>query len=80
VTGHTDRVGSDAANQKLSEARANAVKSYLQGKGLSGVAAVGAGESQPVTTACSDKQPKAKLAACLAPDRRVVVDIAGTGK
>ena len=80
VTGHTDRMGSDAANQKLSEARANAVKSYLEGKGLGGVAAVGAGESQPVTTACSDKQPKAKLATCLAPDRRVVVDVAGTGK
>lgn len=80
VTGHTDRIGSDKGNQKLSEARANAVKTYLQSKGLTGIEAVGAGKSQPVTTNCSDKQAKAKLAACLAPDRRVVVEVQGTGK
>jgi OmpA-OmpF porin, OOP family len=83
VTGHTDRIGSDAANQKLSEARAAAVKSYLQGKGVGSAnfAAVGAGESQPLAGVdCSDKLAKAKLAACLAPNRRVVVEVQGTGK
>lgn len=83
VTGHTDRIGSDAANQKLSESRAAAVKGYLQGKGVNAAdfAAVGAGESQPLAgVTCSDKLPKAKLAACLAPNRRVVVEVQGTGK
>ncbi len=83
VTGHTDRIGSDAANQKLSEQRAGAVKSYLQGKGVNAASfnAVGAGESQPLAgVTCADKLPKAKLAACLAPNRRVVIDLQGTGK
>lgn len=34
VTGHTDSVGSDAVNQRLSEQRANSVGSYLIGQGL----------------------------------------------
>ncbi len=34
VSGHTDSIGSDAANQTLSEARANAVGDYLIGQGL----------------------------------------------
>lgn len=83
VTGHTDRIGSDAANQKLSEARAASVKSYLQSKGVNSAdfAAVGAGESQPLASVvCADNQAKAKLAACLAPNRRVVVEVQGTGK
>ena len=34
VSGHTDSIGSDAANQTLSERRANAVSSYLIGQGV----------------------------------------------
>jgi len=50
INGHTDNVGSDAYNQKLSEARAAAVKAYLAGKGLSEAAmsTAGYGESKPV--------------------------------
>lgn len=51
VTGHTDSVGSDAYNQKLSEKRANSVVQYLVESGVphaSFVSVVGAGESQPV--------------------------------
>jgi OOP family OmpA-OmpF porin len=80
VTGHTDRIGTDKGNMKLSEDRANAVKGYLQGKGLTGVEAVGVGKTQSTGVTCADKQPKAKLAACLAPDRRVVIDVQGVGK
>jgi OOP family OmpA-OmpF porin len=52
ATGHTDSVGSDAYNQKLSERRAMAVKEYLVSKGIpaSKITTIGKGESQPVAT------------------------------
>ena len=52
ATGHTDSVGTDAYNQKLSERRAAAVKDYLVSKGIPAakVTTVGKGESQPVAT------------------------------
>ena len=51
VSGHTDSVGSDAYNQKLSEKRAHSVTEYLIGAGVprsNFVSVVGAGESHPV--------------------------------
>ncbi|MNK93507.1 Outer membrane porin F precursor [compost metagenome] len=51
VTGHTDSVGSDAYNQKLSDKRAHSVVEYLIQEGVprsSFVSVAGAGESQPV--------------------------------
>ena len=50
VVGHTDSVGSDAYNQRLSLARANSVKSYLVSKGMVSerIRTEGRGESQPV--------------------------------
>ena len=74
VTGHTDRIGSDAYNQKLSERRANAVKKYLADHGIDGarIKSAGRGESEPVVE-CKDKNRKA-LIECLAPNRRVIVD------
>lgn len=51
VTGHTDSVGSNAYNQRLSEKRANSVVNYLVESGVpraSFVSVAGAGESQPV--------------------------------
>ncbi len=48
VTGYTDSTGPAAYNQKLSERRANTVKSYLEGKGVNGVTATGAGEANPI--------------------------------
>jgi outer membrane protein OmpA-like peptidoglycan-associated protein len=52
VAGHTDSVGTDAYNQKLSEQRANTVASYLQSRGLNRerFIVVGAGESRPVAS------------------------------
>jgi OOP family OmpA-OmpF porin len=52
ATGHTDNVGTDAYNQKLSERRAAAVKEYLVSKGIatSKITTLGKGESQPVAT------------------------------
>ncbi|WP_223463184.1 MULTISPECIES: OmpA family protein [unclassified Pseudomonas] len=51
VTGHTDSVGSDTYNQKLSDKRAHSVVEYLVEQGVprsNFVSVVGAGESQPV--------------------------------
>lgn len=50
IDGHTDNVGADNFNQKLSESRAAAVKSYLVKKGIdaSRLVATGYGETQPV--------------------------------
>ncbi|HEY0768897.1 MAG TPA: OmpA family protein [Sphingobacteriaceae bacterium] len=52
LAGHTDNVGSDAANLKLSKDRAESVKAYLvsQGANPSRIEATGYGESQPIAT------------------------------
>ena len=52
IIGHTDSVGSDAANQKLSEGRAAAVREDLIKRGIdeARIEAEGRGESQPVDT------------------------------
>jgi outer membrane protein OmpA-like peptidoglycan-associated protein len=53
IAGHTDAVGSPTYNQKLSEARAQAVKDYLCRKyaiAAGRLATVGHGESRPVAT------------------------------
>lgn len=82
AVGHTDRIGSDKYNQKLSEKRAEAVKAYLVGKGVepNRIYTEGKGEKQPVTgDKCgkSDKKSK-KLIECLQPDRRVEIEVIGT--
>ena len=50
--GHTDSVGKDAANQKLSEGRANAVRDDLIERGVAPerIEAIGYGESRPIDT------------------------------
>ena len=50
IDGHTDNVGKDDYNQKLSEDRANSVKAYLVSKGISAdrITATGHGESMPI--------------------------------
>ena len=75
ITGHTDRIGSDQYNQKLSQRRADAVKEYLVSKGIDAnrLHSVGKGESEPVAE-CSDARRKA-LIQCLQPNRRVVLEI-----
>ena len=57
VSGHTDSVGSDAANQTLSERRANAVSGYLIGQGLQRerFEVVGMGERYPIASNDSDQ-------------------------
>jgi OmpA-OmpF porin, OOP family len=73
VTGHTDRIGSDKYNQKLSEQRANIIKQHLVSHGIDAdrIRAVGKGESQPVAD-CKGVKGK-KLIECLEPNRRVEI-------
>ncbi|MEO5703265.1 MAG: OmpA family protein [Gammaproteobacteria bacterium] len=81
ATGHTDRIGSEAYNQRLSERRVAAVKRYMVDKGVAAdrIDTAARGESEPVV-ACEDvggaenRRNKA-LIKCLAPNRRVEVEV-----
>jgi OOP family OmpA-OmpF porin len=82
VEGNTDRLGSDSYNMKLSQERADAVKSYLvSSAGIEArkITSVGRGETNPVTKPgdCKGNKPTPKLIACLQPDRRVDVEVTG---
>ncbi len=78
VTGHTDRIGSDSYNQKLSERRAKQVASYMAAQGVDAsiITAVGKGESEPVVQ-CPGKTSK-KVISCLQPNRRVEIKAEGS--
>jgi OOP family OmpA-OmpF porin len=84
ATGHADRIGKDDANQKLSEARAQAVKDYLNGKvATQNIEVAGKGEAEPVTGAACERlgpeqRKNRKLVECLQPDRRVEIEVFGT--
>src|SRR6266850_2039048 len=79
VNGHADRLGSAQYNQRLSERRAEAVRAYLVSKGVdaSQVETFGFGKTMPEKS-CPDQKDRAAVIACLAPNRRVVVEIQGT--
>ena len=81
VTGHTDRIGTQQYNQRLSERRADAVRDYLVSKGVpkDRIETLGMGKTQPVPgVVCNQKNMK-ELIACLAPNRRVEVEVKGEG-
>lgn len=77
IVGHTDRVGSDASNMRLSIARANTVKQYLVSQGIDGsvIRTSGMGESQPVVFCNGSATPA--VVACLMPNRRIEVSVNG---
>jgi OmpA-OmpF porin, OOP family len=77
VIGHTDRIGSAAYNQKLSERRAESVMHYLISKGVPSevISARGAGKTQPVTGSKCNALRGSSLKACLGPDRRVEIEV-----
>jgi outer membrane protein OmpA-like peptidoglycan-associated protein len=56
IIGHTDNTGSDAINDPLSVARANATRDYLVGRGVSAqrISTAGRGEREPVASNDSD--------------------------
>ena len=72
AVGHTDSIGSDAYNQRLSVRRAEAVKAFLVSKGIerNRVYTEGKGEKQPVADNRT-KEGRAK-------NRRVEIEVVGT--
>ncbi len=78
IVGYTDRIGTVAYNQKLSERRADAMAQYLIGKGVPAdkISASGLGEKNP-TAQCTSLRG-ARLIACLQPDRYAEVNVSGT--
>lgn len=80
AVGHTDSVGSDAYNQKLSVRRSEAVKAYLVSKGIEAnrVYTEGKGEKQPIAPnklANGKDNPEGR-----AKNRRVEIEVVGTRK
>ncbi|MGE7137653.1 OmpA family protein [Luteibacter sp. NPDC031894] len=75
VTGYTDRLGTHAYNQPLSERRARAVMEALVADGVprTKILAEGLGEKDPVKECPAGAH--AELVACLAPNRRVEVRV-----
>ncbi|VXB35853.1 conserved exported hypothetical protein [Luteimonas sp. 9C] len=75
VIGHSDRIGNRQANLRLSNRRADAVRSYLVEHGVPAdrITAVGRGDVEPVAE-CGSERGQA-LIACLAPNRRVEVRV-----
>jgi len=83
VIGHTDRLGKEAYNQRLSTRRAEAVKAYLVESAAipaDKINATGVDGSDPVTKPddCKGRKETKELKACLQPDRRVDVEVSGT--
>ncbi len=81
VRGYTDRIGPVAHNMRLSQRRADTVKSLLVEQGIPAgrIVAIGFGMQDPITTHCSDSLPREQLIACLQPDRRVEIVTFGHG-
>jgi OOP family OmpA-OmpF porin len=82
VTGHTDRLGTDAHNQPLSQRRADAVRDYLVSKGVprDRIETIGMGEKQPLPGVQCDQTNLKELIACLQPNRRVEVEVKGESR
>lgn len=80
ISGHTDRIGDAAFNQRLSQQRADSVARVLAQEGIPArtIQAAGYGQTQP-RVQCHDTGREA-LIACLAPNRRVDIEVQATSR
>ena len=78
VIGHADPLGQPGPNERLSIERAQTVRDYLIQAGLSGarITSEGRGDREPVVMQCG-RVATPQAITCHAPNRRVVIDIAG---
>lgn len=78
ISGHTDRLGKDDYNNKLSLRRAENVRDFLSARGLpiDKISVSGQGEAEPVVH-CNGTRKDAGLIACLQPNRRVEITVRG---
>ena len=78
--GYADRMGTESANQTLSQERVDTVKAYLVSKGIASerVRTSAKGETRPTTSAgeCKDAN-NPKNIACMQPDRHVFIEVSG---
>ncbi len=78
ITGYTDRLGTMSYNHRLSQDRAESIKQYVANRGVNPniVTSQGRGSTEPVTE-CENNLSRTELINCLAPNRRVVIDVDG---
>ncbi|WP_211260741.1 OmpA family protein [Pseudoxanthomonas dokdonensis] len=81
VVGHTDRIGSEVDNLRLSQQRADTVRQFLAARGIAAdnIIAVGKGEADPISHGCVGNDEDEAVRQCLQPDRRVDVIAQGIG-
>jgi outer membrane protein OmpA-like peptidoglycan-associated protein len=79
VNGHSDRLGSPTYNQQISEKRAEAIRTYLvaQGANAEKIEVYGFGKTLPIKS-CPDAKGRKATIECLAPNRRVHIEVQGT--
>lgn len=78
ISGHADQLGDSQGNLQVSKQRAQTIRTYLVGKGVSAelVVAQGEGSRKPLVN-CDMQQPRAQLIKCLEPNRRVEIEVRG---
>lgn len=77
VIGYADRIGNEKFNERLSRKRAETVRNFLSGQGVvtrKDVEVRYFGETAPATD-CPDTLKRKELIKCLAPDRRVELEV-----
>ena len=81
IVGHADRIGNPQANKRLSEARAETVREYLQTRTKARTFEIaGKGSTQPVSNCKglgADQGSNRRLVQCLQADRRVDIELFG---
>jgi len=76
ISGHADRLGDAQGNLRVSQQRAETIRTYLAGKGIPTelLEATGEGSAKPLVQ-CAENLPRAALIQCLEPNRRVEIEI-----